>query len=312
MKVSIVHGGTSTEEAVSTRNAIHVEKVLSRLGYETELVLYDPDMLEKFRLEAPDVVFICVQGKGHGDGTIQALLDFLKIPYTGSKTLGAVIINNKIVSKELFERAEIPTPPWQSLSLADFKAGNFDFSPIGFPVVAKAPTQGGSFGIALIKSAEDIPKIESVFAYDDPILIEKFIYGRFVTLGLLRRNGVLETFPPVENLSDPPTPKSELVLFNRPFSYKPSDAPDPLKAKLDAISRQVFAVSRAQEYARVDFMISDEDGCPYVLEINAVPGLKRESFFPYGAVLHGITEDELMEAILQNAVLEGKQICLET
>ncbi|MDR2630298.1 MAG: hypothetical protein LBC60_05185, partial [Spirochaetaceae bacterium] len=191
MKVIIVHGGTSTEEAISTRNAIHVEEVLSRLGYETELVPYDQDMLEKLRLKAPDVVFICVQGKGHGDGTIQALLDFLKIPYTGSKTLGAAIINNKIVSKELFERAGIPTPLWQPLSLADFKAGNFDFSRIGFPVVAKAPTQGGSFGIELIKSAEDIPRIESVFAYDDPILIEKFICGRFVTLGLLRRNGVL-------------------------------------------------------------------------------------------------------------------------
>jgi D-alanine-D-alanine ligase/UDP-N-acetylmuramate--alanine ligase len=305
MKVAIIHGGTSTEEAVSTRNALYVEKVLSRIGYETELVLYDHAMPEKIRQNAPDVAFICVQGKGHGDGTVQAMLDFFKIPYTGSQTLGAAIINDKIVSKELFERAGIPTPPWQSLSLADFKAGNFDFSRIGFPLVAKAPTQGGSFGIELIKSAEDIPKIESVFAYDDPILIEKFIYGRFVTLGLLRRNGVLEIFPLVENASDPPTPKSELILFNRPFSYKPSDAPDHIKAKLTAISRQVFAVSRAKDYARVDFMVGEDDNRPYVLEINAVPGLKRESFFPYGAALHGITEDELVETILQNAVLEG-------
>jgi D-alanine-D-alanine ligase/UDP-N-acetylmuramate--alanine ligase len=300
MKVAIVHGGTSTEEAVSTRNALHVEEVLSRIGYETEFVLYDHTMPEKIRQNAPDVAFICVQGKGHGDGTVQALLDFFKIPYTGSQTLGAAIINNKIVSKELFERAGILTPPWQSLSLRNFKTGNFDFSRIGFPLVAKAPTQGGSFGIELIKSAEDIPKIESVFAYDDPILIEKFIYGRFVTLGLLRRNGVLETFPPVEKESDPPMPKSELILVNNRFTFKPSDLPDGIKTEIDVIGRRVFKVSRAKGYARIDFMVSEADGRSYVLEINAVPGLKHGSLYPYGAGLRGFNDEEIIETILRN------------
>jgi D-alanine-D-alanine ligase/UDP-N-acetylmuramate--alanine ligase len=311
MKVVIVHGGVSTEEAVSTRNALYVEGILSRLGYETELVLYDYAMPEKLRLVAPDVVFVCVQGKGHGDGTIQAMLDFFKIPYTGTKTLGAAIINNKIISKELFERAGIPTPPWQSLSAADYRAGNFDFSRIGFPVVAKAPTQGGSYGIELIKSAEDIPKIESVLAYDDPILIEKFICGRFVTLGLLRRNGVLETFPPVEKESDPPTPKTELVLVNSRFIFKPSDLPDRAKTEVDAIGRRVFAVSRAKDYARIDFMISETDGRPYVLEINAVPGLKHGSLYPYGAGLRGFKDEEVIETILRNAG-SGEAGCSET
>jgi D-alanine--D-alanine ligase len=302
MKIVIIHGGTSDEAEISTRNASRVGKVLGALGHETEFLDYNCDMLQKLCRNRPEAAFVCVQGKGHGDGTVQAILDFLGIPYTGSRTLGAAIINDKIVSKELFERAAIPTPPWQSLSATDYRAGNFDFSRIGFPVVAKAPTQGGSFGIELIKSAEDIPKIEAVFAYDDPILIEKFIYGRFVTLGLLRRNGVLEVFPPVENVSDPATPQSELCLFNRPFSCKPSDVPDHIKVTLDAISRQVFAVSRAKDYARVDFMVSEKEHIPYVIEINAVPGLKQGSFFPYGASLHGLTDDEFMETILQNAV----------
>jgi D-alanine-D-alanine ligase/UDP-N-acetylmuramate--alanine ligase len=301
LKIAIIYGGTSTEAEVSTRNAQHVEEILSRLGYKTELVLYDFLMLEKLRLNPPDAAFICVQGKGHGDGTLQGILDFLQLPYTGSQTMAAAIINNKIVSKELFERAGIPTPPWQSLSLADYKAGNFDFSRVGFPLVAKAPSQGGSYGIELIKSEEDIPKIETVFTYDDPILIEQFIYGRFITVGLLQRNGHLAAFPPVENLDAPET-KLELIVFNRPFSYKPGDVSERLKAELETISRQVFAASRAKGYARVDFMIRDEDKRPFVLEINAVPGLKQESFFPYGALLHGIKEDELMETIVRDAV----------
>jgi D-alanine-D-alanine ligase/UDP-N-acetylmuramate--alanine ligase len=310
MKVSIVHGGTSTEAAVSTRNATHVGEVLSRIGHETELVLFDESLPEKLRLEPPDVVFVCVQGKGHGDGTIQAMLDFLKIPYTGSKTLGAAIINDKIVSKELFERAGIPTPSWQILSRADFKAGNFDFSPIGFPLVVKAPGEGGSFGIELIKSEKDIPKIEAIFDYDDPILVEQFVQGYFVTVGLLKRKGVLETFPPVE--SGEGALDQGLVLFQNAFSRKPSAVPRSLRADLDAISRRVFEVSRAKDYARVDFMIDGKDGRPYVLEINAVPGLKPESFFPYGAALCGIAEDEFMETILKNAVPEGNSVCLET
>jgi D-alanine-D-alanine ligase-like ATP-grasp enzyme len=125
-------------------------------------------------------------------------------------------------------------------------------------------------------------------------------------VGLLQRNGHLEAFPPVENLDNPPKSKSELIVFNRPFSYKPGDVPERLKTELETISRQVFAVSRAKGYARVDFMISDEDERPFVLEINAVPGLKRESFFPYGAFLQGIMEDELMETIVRDAVLEEK------
>jgi D-alanine-D-alanine ligase/UDP-N-acetylmuramate--alanine ligase len=304
MKIAISHGGTSTEAEVSTRNAQHVEQVLSRLGYETELVLYDSLMLEKLRLNSPDAVFICVQGKGHGDGTVQAVLDFLAIPYTGSQTMAAAIINNKILSKELFERAGIPTPPWQSLSLADFKAGNFDFSRIGFPLVVKAPSQGGGFGIEFIKTEKDMPKVESVFAYDDPVLIEKFIRGRFATVGLLRRNGVLETFPLLEVTSDPPLAKTELDLFEGLYSIRPSDLPEYLKTEFDSLSRQVFTATRAKDYARVDFILREEDSRPYVLEINAVPGLKQESFYPYGAALHGISENELIETILRNAVLE--------
>jgi D-alanine-D-alanine ligase-like ATP-grasp enzyme len=117
MRVAIIHGGASSEGEVSTRNVFHAERVLAALGHEPDLIYYDRNMLQRLA------------------GTRRVQL---------------------FVSKELFERAGIPTPPWQSLSLADFKAENFDFP---------------SFG------------------YDDPVLIEKFICVRFVAAGLLRRNG---------------------------------------------------------------------------------------------------------------------------
>jgi D-alanine--D-alanine ligase len=304
MKVAILHGGTSTEAEVSTRNAFHVGKILGALGHKTELINYDRDMLQKLCRDRPEAAFVCVQGKGHGDGTVQAILDFLAIPYTGTRTVGAAIINDKIVSKELFEQAGIPTPPWQPLSAADYRTGNFDLSRIGFPVVAKAPSQGGGFGIEFIKSEKDMPKIKNVFSYNDPVFIEKFICGRFVTVGLLRRNGVLETFPTLEVVSDPPLAKTELDLFEGRYSIRPVNLPEYLNIEFASLSRRVFAATRAKCYARVDFMLREEDGKPYALEINAVPGLKPESFYPHGAALHGISENELIETILKDAVMQ--------
>ena len=110
MKITIVHGGTSTEQAHSTINAGHVEAALFRLGFQTTMICYDAAMIEGLRSLSPDMVWICVQGKGHGDGTIQAVLDFMKLPYTGSRTMGAALINNKIICKELFRGAGIRTP----------------------------------------------------------------------------------------------------------------------------------------------------------------------------------------------------------
>ncbi|MDR2500791.1 MAG: ATP-binding protein, partial [Treponema sp.] len=174
-KIALIHGGTSTEQAVSTINAGHIEAALARQGYKTFMVTYNRDMVENLRSLAPDLAWVCVQGKGHGDGTVQSILDFMGIPYTGSRALGAQIINDKILCKELFKLAGIRTPDWRVISLGDYRSGKIDFSAFGYPFVAKAPTQGYSFGIELIESPGDLSKIDAVFAFDDPIYIEKFI-----------------------------------------------------------------------------------------------------------------------------------------
>jgi D-alanine-D-alanine ligase-like ATP-grasp enzyme len=119
--IAIIHGGTSSESGISTSNAQFVEAALRHLGYPAENVHYDGAMIDRLRSLAPRGVFLCVQGKGHGDGTLQATLDFLGLPYTGSRTLGAAIINDKIVCKELFQYAGVRTPAWQVLSRADYK-----------------------------------------------------------------------------------------------------------------------------------------------------------------------------------------------
>jgi D-alanine-D-alanine ligase/UDP-N-acetylmuramate--alanine ligase len=270
------------------------------------MVLYNREMIDRLRASAPDMVFVCVQGKGHGDGTAQSILDFLGFPYTGSRATAAAIINNKIICKELFSRAGIPTPAWRTLTQAAFRAGGARLSGPGFPFAAKAPSQGGSFGIELIKTESDLPRLENVFVYDDPILLESFVRGAFATVGLLERGGRLEAFPPVTKVSRgpgaalSPPPRDEIVLRDSDrYVFAACDFPPALTEKLLEYAAAAFAATRARGYARVDFMVADES--PFILEINAVPGLKDGSLFPFCASLAGAGIDEVIKAIVQEA-----------
>jgi len=304
MNIVIVHGGSSTEQAVSTHNAHCVEASLRRLGHQTEMLFYNTEMIGRLLHARWDLVFVCVQGKGHGDGTLQALLEFLGLPYTGSRAAAAAIINDKIICKELFAQAGIPTPPWAVLRGADYRAGRLSFfrSRPGFPLVAKAPSQGGSFGIELIKTEKDIPLIEKVFAYDDPILLERFVPGTFATVALLEREGALEAFPPATKVSLEAGQAKELVLVD-PGRYRFAPCPfaPALLETLRETAKKVFYAARARGYARVDFMV-DRENNPWVLEINAVPGLKEESLYPYCASLGGLDFDQVVDAILRDAL----------
>jgi D-alanine-D-alanine ligase/UDP-N-acetylmuramate--alanine ligase len=306
-KIAIIHGGFSTEQQISTQNACYVEAALSRLGYQPFMVNYNVDMIEELRKINPQLVWICVQGKGHGDGTIQSVLDFLGIKYTGSGAMAAQIINNKIVCKKLFDISGVRTPAWQVLSRSDYQTGSFDFSGIGYPFVAKAPTQGGGFGIELVMSSDEHGKIAHVFDYDDPILIEKYICGDMTTVGLLHRNNQLEIFPAVgvestKNKNDP-----ELIKFDIPRSIKRSNFKLSLESEITDFAKKVFNITCAKSYARVDFMVSDDQEISYVLEINAVPGLKPKdnnmpSLFPIGASEAGIDYDNMIESIVLDAL----------
>jgi D-alanine--D-alanine ligase len=300
MKIAIVHGGTSAEKDSSSVTAFHVETALSRLGYQTAMIHYDVAMVERLRALNPDLVWICVQGKGHGDGTVQGVLDFLGFPYTGSRTMGAAIINDKIICKELFRGAGIRTPDWQTVTFDEYRSGRFTVN-IGYPFVAKAPTQGYSFGIELINAPEDLSKIESVFAYDDPIFIEKFIPGHNVTIGFLAGPENMTVFPPVGHALDGDKENYALVKAGSPAPVVLRQYPESLAAELRSLAEKTFVLTRAETYGRVDFRISCEDGLPYVLEINAVPGLRPTGAYVCGAGLCGINYDTMIETIARKS-----------
>lgn len=305
MKIGIVYGGYSSERKASAENAGYIDKTLRQLGYETVMIPYGQNLVGRLRAEDIQLVYVCVQGKGHGDGTVQAVLEQERIPFTGSGSHAAAVINDKILSKLLFAHYGIPTPAWEILTAEAYEKGEFHPETFGYPFVAKAPSEGGSFGIELIQDSSELGKLEKVFAYESPILIEEFIPGSFYTIGILEQEGKLCLLPCVEGVEiqegrEKDDPDS-LKVFTGEYGVREAHLPQKTLSHMAEMAKKIFSVTGARGVARIDFMVSKEELAPYVLEINAVPGLKPRSLLPGEAKLAGMPYPELIEGILLSA-----------
>lgn len=315
MIVSVVYGGTREERDASAKNAKDIAEALMSRGHTVHLIKFQENIVSKLKAVATDVVYVCVQGKGYGDGTFQAMLEQEQIPFTGSGMRAACLINDKILCKLLFDHYKISTPKWDILSKKQYEDGDYPYEAFGFPFVAKAPTQGGSYGIELIRSREDLSRIRDVFDFDDPIMIERFINGGFYTVGLYESDGRMVVLPVVEGLDlrekEPSTGEREnaLISFTGEYGIRKCELDAGLTEKISGMAQKVFEVTGAKGLARVDFMVDETDHCPYVLEINAVPGLKRASLMPKAAEVAGVVYEDMIEEILKTAFDGGIKKC---
>ncbi|MBE5852909.1 MAG: ATP-grasp domain-containing protein [Lachnospiraceae bacterium] len=305
MKVAIVYGGFSSEKQASAENAKYIEKALQTKGYDTYMVPYEKGFVQSLKEIETDIVYVCVQGKGHGDGTVQRILEQEGILFTGSDSRAAAVINDKIVSKKLFDQFGLRTPRWETLEKEVYEQGLWDANTFGYPFVAKAPSEGGSFGIVLIRNEDELHLIKEVFAYESPILIEEFIPGDFYTIGVLEQKGEVKTLPCVQGLEmqgghEKDDPDS-LKVFTGDYAVREASLPEDIIYQMDVMTKEVFRITDARGIARIDFMVAKKDLQPYILEINAVPGLKPRSLLPGEAKLAGISYEDLIEGVLLEA-----------
>ncbi len=305
MIVSVVYGGKEEAEA-SAKNAKDIADALSSRGYSVHLLEFGRDIISTLKEFGTEAVYVCVQGKGYGDGTLQGMLEHEGIPFTGSGMRAACLINDKILCKLLFDRAGIPTPKWDILTKKQFSEENYPFEEFGFPFLAKAPTQGGSYGIEIIRSINDVSRVGEVFAFDDPIMIERFIKGKNYTVGFYESSGQVVSLPVVEvvDLSNDNKAENDLSIITGACTVQKCGLPAELEEDVARTARKVFDVTGAKGLARVDIMIDETEQIPYVLEINAVPGLKKSSLMPGEAALAGVVYEDMIEDILKSALQE--------
>jgi len=335
-------GGTSAERDVSLASGAGVVETLRKRGHEVialdtagdmkRLEIRDKKLLDikeappdtkelskieesfsvqRFKAEdlaGTEVIFLALHGGSGEDGTIQALLEMTGIPYCGSGVLGSALAMDKEMAKIVFKANLIPTPDWISVS-----AGHLPEEAslvrevkdkLGFPVVVKPNNQGSTVGLSFVeKPKELLPAVEEAAKYSDRVLLEKYIPGQELTVGVL---------------GDEALPVAEIIPEHGIYDYEckytpgksqyivPAELPKEKAVELQSLGLKAFQALRCADFARVDFRM-DDAGNLFCLEVNTLPGMTPTSLVPKAAEAIGIGFEELVEKICLLAIERKKR-----
>ncbi|MDR1941621.1 MAG: D-alanine--D-alanine ligase [Endomicrobium sp.] len=292
-KIGVLCGGFSSEREISLKSGAAVFQALRSLKLKACLIDVGRDLAKRIKQEKIDAAFICLHGNMGEDGTVQGMLEIMGVAYTGCAVLASAISMDKAVSKTLFRCAGLSTPDWFTLK---------KFSPlpsrIKYPVVVKPSGQGSAIGVSIVKSEKDFAKaVKKAFRYDCKIIVEQFIKGAEITVGVL--DG--KPLPVVEIV-----PKSEFYDFKSKYSKGGSKhiipariSPKASKAAQSA-AQTVYEIFNCRALCRAD-MIVDKNDKVWVLENNTLPGMTQTSLLPDEAKAAGLDFNALVLKILESA-----------
>lgn len=300
LTIALISGGISSEREVSLNSGNQVFDALDKQKYD--IIRYDPKTdLSRLVADASkiDVALVILHGIYGEDGTIQGMLDMLNIPYQGSGVLGSAIAINKLVSKQLYEKAGIPVPDYIVRQRTDsFNVGEI-VGRLGLPVVVKPVNGGSSIAISIVKSEDQLEAaISAAHEHDEQVIVEAFIDGIELTCGVIG-NDKVEAFPLIEIV-----PQSNYTFFDYEAKYTPGATQEICPARIDdalAEKAQSYGVMShqalyCQGYSRTDMIL--KEGEIYVLETNTIPGMTATSLLPQAAEAAGITYSQLMDRLI--------------
>ncbi|NDG69690.1 MAG: D-alanine--D-alanine ligase [Proteobacteria bacterium] len=283
--VGLLMGGPGKERDVSLRSGAAVAKALRAAGARVEEI--DVTTANIALPSSLDLAFNIIHGTFGEDGQLQSILHDRGIPYTGEGIEGSRTAFDKILSKEAFDRAGVPTSKWEKI-----RKGETPSLPL--PYVVKAPRQGSSVGVHIIRDAAALAAaLEDCFQYGDEVLIESFFAGRELTVGILGG----EALPVVEIV-----PRDGFYDYDHKYTNGASEyfVPAPLTdAESSSVQSTACAAHRAlglEVYSRVDILLA-ADGSMSVLEINTIPGMTELSLLPKAAAVAGLDFPTLCEEI---------------
>jgi D-alanine-D-alanine ligase len=302
LHIALVAGGISGEREVSLSGAASVEKALDPGKFIVKR--YDPATdLAKLAAEATEIdfAFVLLHGLYGEDGTMQGFLDLLGLPYQGSGVLGSAVAMDKQLAKELYTLNDLPVADSYIISGGDTVDSKELLSRFGLPVVIKPVHEGSSLGLSLAQSEEELLEgIERALRHDTHVMVEKYITGRELTVGVLGNNE-LEALPVIEIV-----PGEEFSFFDYDAKYKPGATEEICPARIsEDVTRlaQQYAVKahkalRLRGYSRTD-MIMAVDGSLYLLETNTIPGMTATSLMPQAAAAHGLMFPQFLERLVE-------------
>lgn len=302
-RIGVLMGGLSAERDVSLKSGNAVHRALLNLGYDAVAIDVGRDLAQVLTSEGVQTAFIALHGRYGEDGCVQGLLELMGIPYTGSGVLASALAMNKLYAKQAFAAAGLLTTPFVALQRGDsIMPGDLPFK---LPVVVKPVQEGSSVGVSIVKGeASFAPALDEAFRYDRIVLVEQYVKGQEVQVGILndRPVGAIEIIP-----------KNEFYDFEAKYTDGMAEHVFPARLSPEvyaAVQERGLAAHRAlgcDGYSRVDFLVTSNNDF-YLLEVNTLPGMTALSLLPEiarkGA---GLSFEELVEEIVAGARLKTGQ-----
>ena len=302
VKIAVLCGGLSSEKDVSMRSGKNVLAALHRLGYKNaELLIVDKNVANNLAKGNYDVAYNALHGKYGEDGCVQGILEILKIPYTGSGVMASAVCMNKEYTKRVLSTCK-DIPLIKSVFVRKGENVQEACKSLKYPIITKPVCEGSSFGMTKVNTPDELESAyNEALKFNDDVLIEEFINGFFITVGVLEKDGKSFATEILEI-----RPKNEWYDFEAKYTkgmsdfIVPSTALSPDKTKeIKDIAVKAHECAGCSGVSRVDFMVMNNK--PYFLEINTSPGMTDTSDLPAQSAVMGINYDNLVLTILNSA-----------
>lgn len=302
-RIGILMGGLSAEREISLKTGDAIYEALKERGYDVTKVLVDRDLDKTLRATPIDVAFIALHGTYGEDGCVQGLLECFGIPYTGSGVFASALAMDKLKSKELFRLHNVPTAPYYGLESSELDQLEKVHGSFGFPAFVKPRRQGSSVGAGRANDLAELrTRCEESAKHDSSILVERFVAGREIAVGVLDGHalGAIEIVPKAGFYDY----KSKYTSGQSEYHYPARLSPTRYKGVLTLAERASKALG-CEGATRVDLLVTEGEN-EYVLEVNTLPGMTKTSLLPKIAAGAGYDFGALCEAILLRARCEKR------
>jgi D-alanine-D-alanine ligase len=314
MHVLVLAGGLSAERDVSLRSGRRVAEALRGVRPEWEVQEHDVDaaLLDRLRTHRPDCIVPLLHGAAGEDGALRDVLEALGIPFVGSGAAASRLAFDKPIAKELALQAGVRTPACVAMPQSTFRelgaAAVLDavVDRLGLPLVVKPSRGGSSLGTSIVHTATDLPAaMVGAFAYGDVVLMEQYVAGTEVALGVFERDGDLLALSAVEIV-----PPGELYDYAARYTagttefFCPARLADDVAERAQAVALNLHLLLGLRDWSRTDVIV-DADGTPWFLEVNVAPGMTETSLFPQALAAAEVGLGDLTAELVEAAVSRG-------
>ena len=306
-RVAVLMGGSSSEREVSLMSGQGVLQALQSKGLHAQA--FDPGQRPLSDLIALGItrVFIAMHGRGGEDGSLQGALELLGIPYTGSGVMASAIAMDKVMTKRIWTSHGLRNAASRVLN-APVDAGLADqvCQEMGLPLIVKPPHEGSSIGVTKVTRREDMAAAIALCESLEPtVLVESFIQGPELTCAVVHMPDGLKALPVIRIEA----PQGAYDYQNKYFTdvvryHCPSGLPAEVEQQIQQMSLDAFEALGCRGWGRADFMLSEKEGLPYLLEMNTSPGMTSHSLVPMAARVAGMSYEDLCWQVLSTARLD--------